>query len=305
MKRHVTILTTWDVDPAAEVSIDSMKEALKQVRWLLGDLQIPSTFFCPAKMAEQFDTEVVSFLQDGHEIGCHGLTHGDEEEYNRMPDDMQRKYLCKATDILSRITRRNVTSFRGPRLKTSHITQKILIELGYIADCSVASQRIDFVSSNLVNIGWIFAPRLPYRPSNRSAFRKGDKDIWVVPLSAAIVPFISSVLYILKTRVMKSLFRILYMESQRTGKPIVYLVHPYEFAPYTGTWKPEDLSTIQRIRTHGFLFRDKFYEKNHQERFRMNKELFRYMKSFPDVRFKTVRDFVSDTLVRHRNEPLR
>lgn len=296
MKKPVSILITWDIDPAAEVSTDDMKEALMRTRWLLGDHQISSTFFLPAIMAEQFGPEVACFIQDGHEIGCHGFTHGDEEDYDRMTEDMQCKHLCKATETLRRLTGRNVFSFRGPRMKSSHITQKILVELGYSADCSVASQRMDFVSSNLVNVGWILAPRLPYRPSHRSAFRRGQQNIWVVPLSALVLPFISSALYIFKVRVMKLLFRTLYLESQRTGKPIMYLVHPYEFAPYTGTWKPEGMSIIQRVRTHGFLLRDKFYEKNHEKRFGMNQELFKYMKSFPNIRFRTVRDYVCDEL---------
>jgi hypothetical protein len=46
------------------------------------------------------------------------------------------------------------------------------------------------------------------------------------------------------------------------------------------------------------VLRERFYEKNHDERFRMNQELFAYMKSFPNVQFKAVRDFVFDTLMR-------
>ena len=297
MKRPVSILITWDIDPTPVVRLENKKKVLMQTRLLLRDLQIQSTMFFHARIAEQLNGEIEGLVQDNHEIGCHGLTHGNEENYNRMPEDMQSKYLHEATDILKESAGRAIYSFRGPRVRTSHITQKILVELGYIADCSVASQRVDFVSSNLVNVGWIFAPRLPYRPSHSSAFRKGDQDIWVVPLSAAILPFMSSTLYTLKTRLMKGLFRVLYTESQRTGKPIVYLIHPFEFAPWTDKWKPENLSTIQRIRTHGFLVRERFYEKNHYERFRMNQELLRYMKSFPNVQFKTVRDFVSDTLM--------
>lgn len=296
-KEPVSVLVTWDIDPFPDVSIENKKEALRRTRWLLSDQQIQSTLFFHARIADQLKGEIEEFAQDNHEIGCHGLTHGNEEDYNRMSEDMQRKYLYEATDILRKSSGGAISSFRGPRVKTSHMTQRILVELGYTADCSVASQRVDFVSSNLVNVGWIFAPRLPYRPNRRSAFRKGDQDIWVVPLSAAIVPFISSALYILKTRVMKGLFRILYMEAQRTGKPIVYLIHPFEFAPSTLRSKPENLSFVQEIRTHGLLLRERFLEKDHHERFRMNQDLFRYMKSFPNVQFKTVRDFVSDTLM--------
>lgn len=181
MKKPVSILVTWDVDPAQEVCTENMKRALEQTRCLLRDYKIPSTFFVPANMAEQFRGDIINFIPDGHEIGCHGLTHGNEEDYNRMPEDIQRKYLYEATDILRKSTGQTVHSFRGPHMKTSAVTQKILSGLGYIADCSVASQRVDFVSSNLINVSWIFAPRLPYRPSRRSAFRKGDQDICVVP----------------------------------------------------------------------------------------------------------------------------
>jgi peptidoglycan/xylan/chitin deacetylase (PgdA/CDA1 family) len=210
MKNPVSILVTWDIDPAPEVSIENKKEALKHTRRLLRDEQIQSTFFFHARIAGQLNEEIEALIEENHEIGCHGLTHGNEEDYGRMPEDMQRGYLYEATEILRKSAGRAISSFRGPRMKTSHITQKVLVELGYSADCSVASQRMDFVSSNLINVGWVFAPRLPYRPSRRSAFRKGDQNIWVVPLSALVLPFISSTLYALKRRFTKGLFRALY-----------------------------------------------------------------------------------------------
>ncbi len=295
-KEPVSILVTWDVDPFPDVDIERKKAALRQTRQLLRDHQIPSTFFLPARMADALSREVQELIQDGHEIGCHGLTHGDEENYDRMPEEGQRRYLEEATRILRQTTGERVASFRGPRVKTSHLTQRILMELGYRADCSVASQRVDFVSSNLVNVDWILAPRLPYQPSPRSAFRRGNQDIWVVPLSAAIVPFVSSVLYLFRIRFMKALFRVLYAEARRTGKPIVYLIHPFEFAPSTLCYKPENMSFWQEVRTHGFLIREKFYEKSHLRRFTMNRELMEYMRSFPNTRFQTVRDYVTETL---------
>lgn len=303
MKRHVSILVTWDIDPFLDVSIEDKKEALRKTTRLLRDQQIQSTVFVHAKIAGQLNAEIDRFVLDKHEIACHGLTHGDEEDYARMPEDMQRVYIGEATEILTG-SGWTVSSFRGPRMKTSHTTQAILAGLGYTADCSVASQRIDFVSSNLINLGWIVAPRMPYRPSRGSAFRKGDQDIWVVPLSAAVVPFISSALYILGVHAMKYLFKALYMESQRTGKPIVYLVHPFEFAPSTLRHRPEGLSFVQRIRTHGFLVRERFLERDHRERFRMNQELFAYMKLFPHVHFQTVREYVSDDLMRRGDASL-
>jgi hypothetical protein len=170
MNRLISILVTWDIDPFPDVNVEAKKAALRQTRQLLHDQQILSTFFLPAKMAEALNGEIQQLLHDGHEIGCHGLTHGDEEDFSRMSAGTQRTHICGATEILQRVTGQAIASFRGPRMKTSHVTQCVLEELGYVADCSVASQRVDFLSSNLVNVNWILAPRLPYRPSHRSAF---------------------------------------------------------------------------------------------------------------------------------------
>lgn len=292
MKRPVPILITWDVDPWPGLPIENRKRALRLTYELLKELQIESTFFCVTMVACHLEKEISSLIEAGHEIGCHGLTHTDEEEYDKMPEDMQRIYLRKATDALYNTTGTQAKSFRGPRVKTSHITQGILEELGYVADCSVASQRIDFVSSNLVNVGWIFAPRLPYHPSEDDAFNRGERSIWAIPISAMLLPFISATLNVFGLNFMKNFFDILYRESLRSGKPIVYLAHPSEFALPTMKIEKPGLS-IKTIRTHGLLFRARFYEQDRQKRFDMNRDLLVFMKSYPNVRFMKVSDFVA------------
>src|SRR5262249_39635434 len=162
----------------------------------------------------------------GHEIACHGLTHGSEEEYDSMSPSMQQDYLQKATDMLGAIAGDKPVSFRGPRVKVSGPTLEILTALGYVADSTVCSQRFDVISSNLIHTGWLRAPRTPYHPSANDAYQRGDLAILEVPVSALAVPFISSALYVLGLQFMKALFRALYAESRRTGKPIVYLFHP-------------------------------------------------------------------------------
>jgi hypothetical protein len=57
------------------------------------------------------------------------------------------------------------------------------------------------------------------------------------------------------------------------------------------------MSFLQEIRTHGLLVRERFYEKDHLERFKVNQDLISYMKLFPRVQFRTVRDYVSGELV--------
>lgn len=296
LARTASILITFDVDPTPEVTIENKRCALAKTVELLERLGIPATFFFHAKITEKLGDSLACLAQRGHEIGCHGLTHGDEEEYDKMPEDMQRCYLTEATRSLTERAGRPVTSFRGPRVKTSNVTQGILEELGYSADCSVASQRLDFVSSNLVKPAWLLAPRLPYHPSAHSAFRRGDRRIWVVPLSAMIVPLISSALYVVGVGAMKSLLAILHRESLWTGKPIVYLAHPFEFAPFTEPAARRSGSLLRRIRTHGLSLRSRLYEKDHNVRLGANGELLQYARGLPNVEFLTVSAYVRTRL---------
>jgi len=292
MKKIVPVLITWDVDPTPEATIEHKKIALKSALDLLNALEIKSTFLFVASIANIFKEEISLLIENGQEIGCHGLTHDSDEEYDKMPPDMQQEYLTKATEILTKIANKPMTTFRGPRVKTSHITHRILENLGYSADVSISPQRIDFISSNLINIGWIFAPRKSYHPSKDNVFKKGNRKIWVIPISATIFPFISSTLNIFGLSFMKLFFRTLYAETLRTNKPIVYLIHPEEFAPDTIKIKSSGYS-LKMLRTHGFAFRSKLYIKDPKKRFDYNKNLFMYMKSFPYVKFLAVNEYVS------------
>jgi hypothetical protein len=236
----------------------------------------------------------------GHEVGCHGLTHGDEENYDRMPEDMQRAYIAEATDKLQALTGASLRAFRSPRVKMSACTLRLLAEGGYWADSSVCSQRIDLVSSNLINTGWIFSPRRPYRPHRDNAFKRGDIPIWEIPISAVILPFISSSLRVLGLAAMKMFFRVLYAESRLTGKPIVYLAHPTEFVAQGGKGKKRRKAHIRRehfslsyIHSHGLRLRNILYRVEAESLLNYTQELFAYMASLPDVTFLTVSEYTT------------
>ena len=289
---RVPVLITCDVDPTPEVALKDKQEALDQTSVLLDDHGVKATFFVVAGLAKEYDGQIKALAQRGHEIGCHGLTHDETEEYHTLPAGVQRDTLSRATEMLGAATGTPVRSFRGPRVKTSHVTQQILEGLGYWADSSVCSQRMDFISSNLINPGWVFAPRLPYHPRSDSAFRRGRRKIVVVPVSALGLPFLSGVLYFLGLRFMERFFDILYFESKKTGKPIVYLMHPAEFAK--PTQRVSYRSSLDSIRARGFYFRRRMKLcRGERERLGATQSLLAYMGRFPDVTFMTVREYVA------------
>lgn len=220
--KSVSVLITFDVDPAPR-----LEEGIDKSLVLLEKAGIPATFFFTAASADA--SMVAKVLAGGHEVGCHGLNHDESEELDRLSEAEQRDLLTKATGRLRDLANGPILSFRSPRVKISAATLKVLEELGYAADSSVCSQRLDVLSSNLVNPGWLIAPRRPYHPSASSPYRKGNSKILEVPVSAAVLPFISTALRIFGVSFMKLLFKLLAWESRITGKPVVYLMHPHEF----------------------------------------------------------------------------
>lgn len=302
--KSVPVLITWDVDPDEWIPLDKRLEALRTAMNLCRQQEIHATFFVTATAAEAYRDEIAQMQQQGHEVGCHGLTHGTEENYDQMSEAEQRAYIRQATEQLQAVTGAPVRAFRAPRVKVGATTMQVLAEHGYRADSSVCSQRIDFVSSNLINLGWVFAPRRPYHPRADNAFRAGAMPIWEVPVSATGAPFISTLLRISGVRILKILFRLLYMESRHTGKPVVYLAHPAEFVGGSGGggWKqwrdfiePEYFKP-SFIRAHGLRLRNLFYRASGQMMIASTRELLAYMASFPDVEFMTVGDYTTQYL---------
>jgi peptidoglycan-N-acetylglucosamine deacetylase len=293
-RKQIPVLITWDVDPERWATFEHRQNGLSMALGLCEEFSISSTFFITANYAHEYPAQIERMRALGQEIGCHGLTHTDEEDYDRMPVDLQRAHIEQATQKLETAAGQPIRSFRGPRVKISANTMELLSDHGYLADCSVCSQRIDFVSSNLINLGWLTAPRLPYHPNRSSAYKRGDLPIWEVPVSAMVVPFISSSLKVLGLRNMKVFFKLLYREARATHKPIVYLAHPSEFLGLPNRRAHLNLKDFSpsRIRTHGVLARNVLYRLGGQALFEATRELFAYIASFPDVAFMTCHEYV-------------
>jgi peptidoglycan/xylan/chitin deacetylase (PgdA/CDA1 family) len=293
-QQKVPILITWDVDPDRWASFDGRQRALTRVVNLCEEFGIRSTFFFTANYSHEYRDQIKRIKLQYQEIGCHGLTHTDEEDYDRMPEDLQRKYIGEAIQKLAKVTGSKVRSFRSPRVKTSALTLRLLSEHGYHADSSVCSQRIDFLSSNLINPGWLAAPRQPYHPNQASAFKRGDLPIWELPVSAIIVPLISGSLNVFGLKFMQSFFRLLYAEAKRTGKPIVYLSHPTDLMNIWRKQQPvtQHQSRIKSILTHGFQFRRNFFRMDGEQLFQATSQLFAFMASFPGVKFMTCSEYI-------------
>jgi len=147
---------------------------------LLSRKKIKATFFFVAEAAEKYPDIVKSVAEEGHEIGCHSLFHetvGDElfpipGVKPLLPEEVPIR-LRKATEIIERILKEKVVSFRAPRLWGSTLMVQTLENLGYKAD---ASYPLYFYGERLV----------PYHPDKNDWTKEGDMKILEIPNFADI-----------------------------------------------------------------------------------------------------------------------
>ena len=209
-------------------------KVLKEGMPLLLDLyeknNIKSTFFFTGYIAKLYPEIVKMVIPYEHEVASHGLSHEKVDGFDVMPLKKQISHLKESKKILEDISGVEVISFRAPALRVNTDTAIALRESNYKIDSSVASQRFDMFMSfgGLKKLNWLTAPRLPYKTSNTSLFKKGNSNIIEVPLSASLVPYLSTTMRIFPklTAIQRN---IMAYESSKTGKPIVFDTHPNEF----------------------------------------------------------------------------
>ncbi|HHC81076.1 MAG TPA: polysaccharide deacetylase [Flavobacteriia bacterium] len=191
---------------------------------------VKSTFFFTGYIAKLYPEIVKMVLPYGHEVGSHGLSHEKEDGFDVMPLQRQIEHLQTSKKIIEDIAGAEVISFRAPALRVNNDTAIALKEAAYKIDSSVASQRFDMFMSfgGLKKLNWLTAPRLPYKTSETSLFKKGNGTIIEIPLSASFIPYLSTTMRVFPnlTAIQRNLMAF---ESSKTGKPIVFDTHPNEF----------------------------------------------------------------------------
>jgi hypothetical protein len=269
---------------------------IQETLQLLNNLCIKATFFFPAVLVEKFSLYVQTVLEEGHEIACHGLTHGPEEQYNEMSYERQKAILCEAKRRIEEITTREVISFRSPAYKINGDTIKALQENGFRLDSSVNPQRLGILSSDITNIGWLYSPRKPYHPSFHNPFMAvdGGVSLWEIPQSAFIFPFMSNTGIAFGESLMKLFYQMLYIESSFRKNPIVYMFHPEDIYPKRNRFNYEfEWQDLFPSRLKGFAIRKiLFHNKNPEKISHQIIGLLKIMKESKDIKFLTFREML-------------
>ena len=131
-----------------------------------------ATWFCTAEAAERFALPLKALVKAGHSIGCHGLDHGEWEDYRLFSPEQAPRVLAEATDRIERAVGVRPRVFPGPRMTTSVATQAALRALGYEADFSVCARRFDLLAASRFNKRWVTTGAAPYQPALDDPFAR-------------------------------------------------------------------------------------------------------------------------------------
>jgi peptidoglycan-N-acetylglucosamine deacetylase len=237
-QKSKTCLLTNDVETHSiwyntlrdETGMKVLREGMPMLLDIYAEFGIRSTFYFVGDMAEKFPDVVKMIVPYGHEVASHGWTHEVDEAFDVLPFEKQKEHLIKSKKLLEDLSGQEVISFRAPALRVNEHTPKALIESGYKTDSSVASQRFDLFLSfgGKKKLKWLNAPRLPYFTSEDDLSKKGNSQLMEIPLTAFIFPYVGTTMRLFPgvTFLQQKLFNI---ESARTGKPLVFDIHPNEF----------------------------------------------------------------------------
>lgn len=236
MTKHV--LLTNDIESTSiwfnalrdKTAIKVLKEGMPILLDIYEKYNIKSTFFFTGYIAKLYPEIVKMILPYGHEVGSHSMSHLKENGHDVTSFKNQVQLLGDSKNLLEDISGQEVISFRAPALRVNEFTAQALIETGYKIDSSIASQRFDMFLSfgSLKKLNWLRAPRLPYKTSENSLFKKGDGPIIEIPLSATLFPYVGTTMRIFPciTRLQRN---FLNWETKLNKKPIVFDIHPNEF----------------------------------------------------------------------------
>jgi len=230
LTNDVETTSIWFNSLRDETGLKVLREGMPLLLDTYALYNIKSTFFFTGYIAKLYPGIVRMILENGHEVASHGKSHIRENGFDIMPFEKQKRHLEESKKLLEDISGQEVISFRAPALRVNHDTARALIETGYKIDSSIASQRFDFFMSfgGLKKLKWLAAPRLPYRTSSTSLFKKGDGPLIEIPLTALFFPHVGTTMRIFPLFTSMQRFGI-NLETSMNGKPLVFDIHPNEF----------------------------------------------------------------------------
>jgi peptidoglycan-N-acetylglucosamine deacetylase len=137
-----TVAFTVDLEPDCPPFLRGyrgVEHGLPALLGVLRELGVPATFFTTGDVAERYPHAVERVVADGHELGCHGMSH---TAFTTLGRDAARDEIERSAEILRRIS--PVTSFRAPYLRFPDAYLDLLEASDFALDSSQARYKFAY-----------------------------------------------------------------------------------------------------------------------------------------------------------------
>jgi peptidoglycan/xylan/chitin deacetylase (PgdA/CDA1 family) len=178
----ITVDFEPDCPPYLSSTFRGIEEGAPALLALFRELDVRATYFTTGEVAERFPDAVHALVRDGHELGCHGVTH---TAFDTMDEATARWEIESSVERLRGFA--PVTSFRAPYLRFPEPYVRLLERAGFALDSSLAKYKRSY-----------HAPRIPTTLTRIPASMTSSvlrlpaliRDPWLASLSDPVVLFV-------------------------------------------------------------------------------------------------------------------
>ena len=178
----ITVDFEPDCPPYLSSTFRGIEEGAPRLRALFAELGISATYFTTGEVAARYPDAVRAVVADGHELGCHGVSH---TAFDTLDESTARREISESAELLR--TFAPVTSFRAPYLRFPESYVRLLEDAAFTLDSSLAKYKRSYR-----------APRIPTTMTRIPASMTSSvlrlpafiRDPWLSSLADPVVLFV-------------------------------------------------------------------------------------------------------------------
>jgi peptidoglycan/xylan/chitin deacetylase (PgdA/CDA1 family) len=171
-----------DCPPYLSTTFRGIEQGAPALLALFAQHGVRATYFTTGEVAARYPEAVRALVRDGHELGCHGVSHS---AFDELDEPTARREITESARRLR--TFAPVTSFRAPYLRFPERYVHLLEEAAFTLDSSLAKYK------------WSYrAPRVPTTLTRIPASMTSSvlrlpalvRDPWLLSLADPVVLFV-------------------------------------------------------------------------------------------------------------------
>jgi peptidoglycan-N-acetylglucosamine deacetylase len=132
----ITVDFEPDCPPYLSSTFRGIEEGAPALLALFAELGVRATYFTTGEVATRFPWAVEALVRDGHELGCHGVSH---TAFDTLDEPAAWREIAESAELLR--TFAPVTSFRAPYLRFPEAYVPLLEAADFTLDSSLAKYK--------------------------------------------------------------------------------------------------------------------------------------------------------------------